>query len=484
MTIRLFLVGSIAKSLVIIGMMIALVFGISIISPTAHSTALAQGTNYYVDGINGSDSNAGTSVDHAWRTVQKAADTLVGGDTVYIRGGTYNERVSVYFRGNTNGPYITFINYPNEVTIIDGTGIDIQHGGLFEIEGTNFVRVTGLHILHSNNAGINAVDASHIMIDHNFTYDTVKSGISTWGVADAAIVANDIALACNSHPNYPASNENISIASGSSNIVVKNNYVHLAANIPDGYSGGEGINIKDGSHDVKVFSNIVHLDERTDGQPSNRLAFGLDAWSHETYNVFFYNNIAYNNKTGFVIEAEAGGTAHDIYVYNNLAYNNNYAGFYIPNWAQNETSLKKNILFINNTSYNNEIGLLVNSARVENVVVRNNIFSQNNTQIDVLIEAQAQTVIDHNLYYGPGTPMGSYYIIGDPLFVSPGGSNFHLQNGSPAIDNGSSTDAPIHDFDWLPRPTGAGYDIGAYEFGSHALAAVYLPIVEHKQSGQ
>ena len=258
-------------------------------------------TNYYVS-TTGSDQNLG-SITQPWKTIQKAVNTMIGGDTVYIRGGTYNERVNVWHRLNTSGPYITFTNYPGEEVILDGTGIDIQYGeGLFHIQRTDYIRVSGLKVQHSNGAGIEAVLANNIKIDNNRTYDTVKSGISTWGVTNVVIDGNDIALACNSHPNYPASEENISIASGSSNVEVKNNYVHQAANIPDGYSGGEGINIKDGAHDIQVHHNVVHLDERLDRKLSNRLAFGLDAWSNETYNVSFYDNVAYNNRVGFVVE--------------------------------------------------------------------------------------------------------------------------------------------------------------------------------------
>ena len=41
--------------------------------------------------------------------------------------------------------------------------------------------------------------------------------------------------------------------------------------------------------------------------------------------------------------------------------------------------------------------------------------------------------------------------------------DFHLQDGSPAIDAGTSTGAPSEDIESSPRPQGAGYDIGAYE---------------------
>ena len=423
---------------------------------------MGSGTMVFIDMINstayyvattGNDANPGT-LSQPWKTIQKAADTMSGGDTVYIRGGTYNQRVNLYNLSNASGPFMTFTNYPGEEVILDGTGIDIQYGeGLFNIHKANYIRVSGLKVQHSNGAGIYVYYSNNIEIDNNRTYDTVKSGVSVWGSTNVVVDGNDIALACNAHPNYPASEENISIASGSSNVEVKNNYVHQAANIPDGYSGGEGINIKDGAHDVRVHNNVVHLDGRTDGKPSNRLAFGLDAWSHETYNVSFYDNVAYNNANGFVIESEAGGTAHDIFVYNNIAYNNTKAGFVIPNWAQNETSLKKNIQFINNTAYKNGIGIYINSVKIESVVIRNNIFSQNGTPIQIGSGVpQVQITSDHNLTSG------------DPKFVNPAGGDFHVQAGSPAIDTGSSLNVPSSDFDGNARPRGAGYDIGAYEY--------------------
>jgi hypothetical protein len=372
---------------------------------------------------------------------------MLGGDTVYIRGGTYNERVNLFYLYNTSGPYMTFTNYPGEEVILDGTGIAIQHGeGLFHIQKTDFVRVSGLRVQHSNGGGIEVFYANNIEIDNNHTYDTVKSGVGIWAGSNIVVDSNDIALACNAHTNYPATEENISIASGSYNVEVKNNTVHQAANIPNGYSGGEGINIKDGSHDVKVHHNVVHLDERTDGQKSNRLAFGLDAWSHETYNVSFYDNVAYNSGAGFIVESEAGGLAHDIF-----AYNNNGAGFYMPNWEQTSV-LKKNIQFINNTAYGNIYGIFINVGNIENVVIRNNIFSQNGTPIKIGSGVpQAQIISDHNLTSG------------DPKFVNPAGGDFHLQIGSPAIDTGSPLNAPNIDFDGNSRPRGAGYDIGAYE---------------------
>jgi hypothetical protein len=50
------------------------------------------------------------------------------------------------------------------------------------------------------------------------------------------------------------------------------------------------------------------------------------------------------------------------------------------------------------------------------------------------------------------------------LFVNRAGGDYHLVVGSAAIDRGTAVGAPATDFEGQPRPSGAGYDIGADEF--------------------
>jgi len=52
--------------------------------------------------------------------------------------------------------------------------------------------------------------------------------------------------------------------------------------------------------------------------------------------------------------------------------------------------------------------------------------------------------------------VGTDYVIGDPLFVDPANGDFHLQEDSPAIDNGLDMGLPY---------AGSAPDIGAYEYG-------------------
>jgi len=60
----------------------------------------------------------------------------------------------------------------------------------------------------------------------------------------------------------------------------------------------------------------------------------------------------------------------------------------------------------------------------------------------------------------------------DPKFANPAkGSDFHLQPGSPAIDQGAAVEQVTDDFDRHKRPTGQGFDLGPFEFAGKASSA-------------
>ena len=56
------------------------------------------------------------------------------------------------------------------------------------------------------------------------------------------------------------------------------------------------------------------------------------------------------------------------------------------------------------------------------------------------------------------------------MFVNLAANNFHLSAGSPAIDSGATVQLAT-DYDGVPRPQGAAYDIGAYEYPEASQAA-------------
>jgi len=125
-------------------------------------------------------------------------------------------------------------------------------------------------------------------------------------------------------------------------------------------------------------------------------------------------------------------------------------------------------------------------------ILRNNIISAGSCQKRVAIadlsDSPARIVENNDLYLGPiSTAPDSAFlyrrgdtnaltaaqvnalsgaaknISAEPKFVSYP-TDVHLSSTSPCIDRGTSEGAPATDSDGNRRPSGAGFDIGAYEF--------------------
>ncbi len=70
-------------------------------------------TTYYVDGAVGNDANAGTSegAGNAWATIDKAMNTVVAGDLVYVKASaTYDENANIDTAGTINS-WVVFEGY-------------------------------------------------------------------------------------------------------------------------------------------------------------------------------------------------------------------------------------------------------------------------------------------------------------------------------------------------------------------------------------
>jgi hypothetical protein len=446
--------------------------------PLAQAQA-AQATIYYV-APGGKDSNPGTIL-LPWRTIQKAANTLTAGDTVYIRTGTYPERVVPQNSGSA-ASVITYAAYPGEAVTIDGSGVTLPDDleGLFHIQGQSHIVVSGLRVINAgpndNNAGILILGASNVILENNATYNTVSSGIGVWASDHVTVDGNRVEEAGGG-----GWQECISV-DGTDVFKVRNNEVLNCHK--------EGICLKNGSSNGQIYRNHVHH--------TQRVGIYVDAYETHTYNIAVYQNIVHDiqDNNGFAIGSEQGGLLENVWVYNNIAYNNRYVGLTLHACCPGSVSHPvRNITVVNNTFYNNGWtdwggGIAVDNPDIQNAVVRNNIVSQNlyfQLAVDPNIPAQ-NVAIDHNLIDGyrdrgdEGEIYGDDYVEGDPLFADPSQADFHLQASSPAIDSGAAPGAPAVDYDGRPRPQDGDhdgtlvYDIGAYEVGSQATDWVYLPV--------
>ena len=417
--------------------------------------------SYYV-ATNGDDSNPGSD-SQPWRTIQKAANTLVAGDTVFIKAGIYNERVIVQNSGTANN-FIVFSNYQSDSVTIDGEGISWggSWNGLFDISDKSYIQISGLKIKNAEYGGFWIENSDHILIENNSTYNTFSSGIGVWHSSFVTIKANEVELACND-----GEQECITMAH-SYYCDISHNNVHDNGS---GANGGEGIDIKQGSHDINVYQNTVH-------HLNERIGIYTDAWDTHTYNINIYQNKVHDcGNNGMVVQSEMGGVIEYVSFYNNIVYRNKWDGIAVGSVTASDTVSSTpvhHVKIINNTLYKNGdildgwgFGILVNNPDAQDITIRNNICAENSAQIGVQ-QIHSGGIIDHNLLYGNNTASGAVYgnnnITGDPLFIDSDWFDFHLQNNSPAIDHGSSNNAPGFDFDNNQRPIGLNFDIGAYEY--------------------
>jgi hypothetical protein len=190
----------------------------------------------------GSDSNAGDIL-HPFKTMQKAATAATAGYTVYIREGTYNEKVFAANSGTASAP-ITFSNYNGESVTIDGKGISTSGNALFNCNGKSYIVVNGLRVLNSDAVGIGyTAGSSYITVQNCSTYNTVNAGIGFINCSYITITGNVV--------------ENASTGTSDEALFVENSsYFEVSCNQVLN-SGREGIDIVNGSSHGTVHHNTV-----------------------------------------------------------------------------------------------------------------------------------------------------------------------------------------------------------------------------------
>jgi hypothetical protein len=432
----------------------------------AASITTTNSNTYYVSQT-GNDNNAGT-ISSPWKTLQKAANTVNAGDTVFVRGGTYNERVTISHSG-TSDKWITFKNYQNEIPIIDGTGKGSSYwaGGTLEVSSTSYVLVDGFKVQNTPKSGICVLRSQHITIQNCQTTHTGMSGIRVcYGEGTSKKVYCDNIKILNNIISSavigsPKSQETLTF-SGVSNSEIRGNTL-------DSSNKYEGIDCKHNCNHITIAYNDVST-----GGVNIYVGGAPDGPACGDFEV--YGNYCHGKGNSIGISCEQIHVGNNFYFYNNiLASATNGFALYEGGQALNGPS---NVQFINNIFNVGNYGIRCNpfssTIQMKNVVIRNNIFRCSGIQLNSN-QPSSQLTVDHNLFTGSSTLYGTAYIKEDPKFVST--TNYHLQSTSPCINKGSSTGAPNFDYEGYSRPQDTTIDIGAYEYGSTTI----VDVVEFKR---
>lgn len=368
---------------------------------------LANGTNYYVDASNGNNSNQGTEVE-PWLTIQHAANTMVAGDTVYVREGTYFENI-ILSNSGSNGQYITYQNYPGEHAVIDASG---GERGIDIYNGVDYIKIIGLEIKNATSLGITTWEGrenSYITIkdcnihnngNGNGNPEARYQGGIAFHAASGDIISY-ITLDNNKiHHNYYIGifiySENYS--NSANNIVIANNLV---------YRNPEIMNTDGDNHPLyfwNVSNSTVHDNYFYFAQKSPRMSRCSD-------NNTIYNNVfAYCGEVGFGFNNDCDNNV----IENNIFAYNNIHGFVTKNNGAD------NNLLLNNIFYRNGYCNIYQLNSSTGTGIQNNIFCEGISEAALIAESGNWGIHDYNDYYGftyaqnNGTPL----LIGD--FIGPG----------------------------------------------------------------
>ena len=485
--------------------------------------ASAQVNSSFYVSTAGSDSNPGTEA-APWRTVQHAADTARAGSTVKVRGGVYEELVSINASGNASDGFITFRSYPGETAILDADHFTPSgRQAVLTIHNQSYVRIEGFEIRNFHTAehrlaplGISVMGTgSHIELLKNNVHhiqqtfpgrDKPGSGGNGFGIAvygtDAKAPITDLVIDGNEvHHLKTGSSESLVVNGNVTNFRITHNVVHDNNNI-----GIDVIGFERTAPDPAV-------DQARDGVVSNNLVYNITSKGNPAYRndessdgiyvdggtrILIEQNVMHDVDFGIELASEHKDRATSyITARNNLIYHSHTAGVSIGGYAP-DRGHTDHCIVVNNTLYENdtsatgagEFQMQWNMA--DNIFENNIVYAGprclmmlNKSQLD---KNRPPAIIDHNLYYcASGAPASTWagasnnvtgfdkYVeatgndqhshFADPHFIDPSKNNFQLQSDSPALAAGTIDNVPVgaFDLDGSPRVKSGRTDIGCYQ---------------------
>lgn len=327
------------------------------------TTVYASGKTYYVSSVNGDDRNTGASVSEPFKSLAKAVSAVQPGDTVYIMGGTYNEKLIISKSGNKDA-YITFQNYNGEKVVLDGTGMtpsaDDYSNGLILINDKSFIRVIGLdvtnYVAKDNRvpSGIMITGSSQNIEILNckvygiattypskFTEDRNAHAIAVYGTNAKTPLDGVIISGCEVYNNILGQSETITLNGNVANFKITNNIVHDNDNIGICVIGYEGItNSNDSARDGEISGNKVwNISSGTNKTYTDLCADGI--YVDGGTNVDILRNLVYNCDIGIEATCETTNKyTDDVVIANNIVYNCAFAGVSIGGAYEDNGGLK------------------------------------------------------------------------------------------------------------------------------------------------
>ncbi|MFJ8065533.1 right-handed parallel beta-helix repeat-containing protein [Psychrobacillus sp. NPDC096426] len=354
---------------------------------------------YYVS-ENGNDLNDG-SLENPWKTIQKAADTLMPGESVYVRDGIYSEFVHITNSGSKDEGYISFKAFPGEFPIIDGKKLALTSGelALFYLENASYIKIDGFELRnlgtnHSDEypAGILVRDGgSNIHLLNNDVHH-IKNGNKKGNAHGILFYGNssqkmsDITIENNNiHHLTLGNSEALTLNGNIDGFTISQNKIHHNNNIGidvAGFYGACESNCLDQVRNGTISNNEVYNNSsgKNPAYEGSHAAAGI--YADGSTEIVIEKNLIYNNDFGIELASENNGKQTSyITAKNNIIFNNNGAGIIIGgasvyNGGAYKNLLTNNILYFNDQKKEGYGEITLQSNTSENQFINNEIYSK------------------------------------------------------------------------------------------------------------
>ena len=477
------------------------------------NTNRASGT-FYVSNT-GNDANDG-SINNPWKTLTFAASEVGPGDTIIVRGGIYQEAISIMESGKDLQP-ITFQNYSGEIAEIKFPSPHPSGDSfpLIRLHNTSNIIISGFEMSDIVTSNVNLEPAGILVTGHgkNITLQNLKihdikqqadngnaHGILVRGT-DALGLKNIKILNNEAYGLETGWSEVIAINGNIDGFLVEGNHIRDNNNIGIDLIGYEKTcvscpNELDRARNGLVRGNTV-LRSTSATNPSYQGDLGaVGIYVDGGKDIVIELNWLEGNDWGIELSSERGTTffANNIIVRNNMILNNKLAGIVLG--GTNTSAGCVDCYVVNNTFYNNDtfqtdgaFGEIHIQNRNTNVKVYNNILYAITTNYLLRSSGVGNSNIefDNNLYYlDPSISprwnfSGQNYtsfadfkaagfeangLFAKPLVVGEPFGDFRPIPNSPTVGAGKNLPAEIvgaESYGNKARTSGSKIDIGAHQ---------------------
>ena len=316
--------------------------------------------SYYVSPT-GNDTTGSGTIGSPWFSLNKAWTVVQAGDTIWMRGGTYEyvEAQRLWNLSGASGNEIQIFNYPDETPIIvpDATYTESEFiNYMIYFRNADYIHFKGIKIQDCTRLNSKGWYTLHGKDCNNCTYENVEISNSTlglvihggtgnlilnsdfhhmasighptdqWGGSDGIVIGQTITSDVNTVRGcrmWWCSDDGIDMWANVGKVIVENTWAFW-----NGLQPGTTLDAGDGNGFKLGGDNVGSGLKR---EITNCLAFENTAWGFNTndytgdvemYNCVAYNNayLGYNTFAGGIVMLETSGATY--YIKNNISFDN------------------------------------------------------------------------------------------------------------------------------------------------------------------